>query len=405
MNHVNTDDPIFNIKFLQLIKNRPCLWNYSLSEYSKRHIIEKVWKEVAGEMKDSVKAVPFVKMPLISIENRIKIIETYNENGRWVKTTYRIWWINLNLPIPRPSQQLGLSTMTKWRILRKDLFLKPYKVQLVQELKPADHYVRQTTDLLQTKFPDRVISRNFALNWPPRSCDLTPLDYFLWGYVKDQVYADNPLTIEALKANIERAIREIEPQLCQNVITNFNKRIDVLANCRERWRNIRTSYLRSLKKPSSGSSTKKPYYLAGYLDFILPYTKRKTTIINMEELFDNNETSEEDNSEFQENTENTENQELPSQSQAVSVPKKQKVTQIPSSSSNPVDDSLLEWLENKKERDNFKKEEPNMSFFRSLLPDVMKMTDKQNRRFRQKVIGLIDEILDDADIRQDINLL
>ena len=37
------------------------------------------------------------------------------------------------------------------------------------------------TDLLRTVFENRIISRNSDVNWPPRSCDLTPLDYFLWG--------------------------------------------------------------------------------------------------------------------------------------------------------------------------------------------------------------------------------
>ncbi|KZC03964.1 hypothetical protein WN55_01224 [Dufourea novaeangliae] len=77
------------------------------------------------------------------------------------------------------------------------------------------------------KFPDRIISRNSAVNWPPRSCDLTPLDYFLRGYVKDQVYADNPQSIEALKINIRRVIGEIGSQLCKNVIENFDRRINV----------------------------------------------------------------------------------------------------------------------------------------------------------------------------------
>ncbi|KZC04047.1 hypothetical protein WN55_03832, partial [Dufourea novaeangliae] len=88
--------------------------------------------------------------------------------------------------------------------------------------------------LLQKKFPDRIISRNSAVNWPPRSCDLTPLDYFLWGYVKDQVNADNPQSIEALKTNIRRVIGEIEQQLCKNVIENFDKRIDVCKRGRNR---------------------------------------------------------------------------------------------------------------------------------------------------------------------------
>ena len=38
---------------------------------------------------------------------------------------------------------------------------------------------RVTIDLLKGKFGKRVISRNGPVEWPPRSCDLTPLDFFL----------------------------------------------------------------------------------------------------------------------------------------------------------------------------------------------------------------------------------
>ena len=37
-------------------------------------------------------------------------------------------------------------------------------------------------------FGDRVIALNRAVEWPPRSPDLTPLDFFLWGYLKSKVY-------------------------------------------------------------------------------------------------------------------------------------------------------------------------------------------------------------------------
>ncbi|GFS51659.1 hypothetical protein TNCV_613471 [Trichonephila clavipes] len=45
------------------------------------------------------------------------------------------------------------------------------------------HTARATIDLLKDSFGDRLFSRFGTVNWPPRSCDLTPLDYFLWGYV------------------------------------------------------------------------------------------------------------------------------------------------------------------------------------------------------------------------------
>ncbi|GFU43897.1 putative DD41D transposase [Trichonephila clavipes] len=41
------------------------------------------------------------------------------------------------------------------------------------------HTDRATIDLLKDTFDDRLISRFGPVNWPPRSCDLTPLDYFL----------------------------------------------------------------------------------------------------------------------------------------------------------------------------------------------------------------------------------
>jgi len=48
--------------------------------------------------------------------------------------------------------------------------------------------------------------------------------------------------------------------------------------CKERWRNIRSSYLRHLKNvPPSGSGVKPktPYYLTEYLQFLQPFTKSR----------------------------------------------------------------------------------------------------------------------------------
>ncbi|GFV63143.1 putative DD41D transposase [Trichonephila clavipes] len=58
------------------------------------------------------------------------------------------------------------------------------------------HTTRATIYLLKDTFGDRLISRFGPVNWPPSSCDLTPLDYFLWGYVKSLVYADKPQTLD-----------------------------------------------------------------------------------------------------------------------------------------------------------------------------------------------------------------
>ncbi|GFV21795.1 DUF4817 domain-containing protein, partial [Trichonephila clavipes] len=70
-------------------------------------------------------------------------------------------------------------------------------------------------DLLKDAFNDRLISRFEPVNWPPRSCDLTPLDYFLWGYVKSLVYADKPQTLDHLEDKIRRVIADIRPQMLE----------------------------------------------------------------------------------------------------------------------------------------------------------------------------------------------
>ena len=58
-------------------------------------------------------------------------------------------------------------------------------------------------------FPGRVISHFGDQNWPPRSCDLIPLDFFLWGFLKSRVYVNQPATTRELQEEIERCINEI----------------------------------------------------------------------------------------------------------------------------------------------------------------------------------------------------
>ena len=72
------------------------------------------------------------------------------------------------------------------------------------------HTAEATLDVLRSVFEDRIISRRSDVVWPPRKYDLTPLNYYLWGAVKDKWYADKPDTIDALKDNIREAIGELQ---------------------------------------------------------------------------------------------------------------------------------------------------------------------------------------------------
>ena len=78
------------------------------------------------------------------------------------------------------------------------------------------HTAEATLDVLRPVFEDRIISRRASVVWPLRSCDLTPLDYYLWGALKEK-----PKIIDALKYNIHEAIGEILLHTIDNVLKNW----------------------------------------------------------------------------------------------------------------------------------------------------------------------------------------
>ncbi|KFM63296.1 hypothetical protein X975_25949, partial [Stegodyphus mimosarum] len=79
------------------------------------------------------------------------------------------------------------------------------------------HIARRVKDLLRASFgDDRVLSRHFRHAWPPRSPDLSPCDYWLWGYLKSQVYCDRPTSQGMLKDNIRRQCLTITPDMLCN---------------------------------------------------------------------------------------------------------------------------------------------------------------------------------------------
>ena len=76
------------------------------------------------------------------------------------------------------------------------------------------HTAEAILDVLRLVFEDRIISRRADIVWPLRSCDLTSLDYYLWGAFK-------PETIDALKDNICETIGEIQLHAIDTYIQNW----------------------------------------------------------------------------------------------------------------------------------------------------------------------------------------
>ncbi|GFV26917.1 DUF4817 domain-containing protein [Trichonephila clavipes] len=121
----------------------------------------------------------------------------------------------------------------RYRAMITNFFIPELNNHDVQELwfqqdGATCHTARATIDLLKDTFGDRLISRFGPVNWPPRSCNLTPLDYFLWGHVKSLVYADKPQMLDNLEDNIRRVIADIRPQMLEKVIENWTSRLDYI---------------------------------------------------------------------------------------------------------------------------------------------------------------------------------
>uniref|UniRef100_V5GU21 Transposable element Tc3 transposase n=1 Tax=Anoplophora glabripennis TaxID=217634 RepID=V5GU21_ANOGL len=79
---------------------------------------------------------------------------------------------------------------------------------LLQDGAPP-HFRRDVREFLDNTFPNRWIGRNGPVAWPPRSPDLTPCDFFLWGYMKNLVFKTPVNTREEMIVRIEQAAATI----------------------------------------------------------------------------------------------------------------------------------------------------------------------------------------------------
>ena len=71
------------------------------------------------------------------------------------------------------------------------------------------HFSKDVRAWLHNTFPERWMGRRGPIEWPPRSPDLTPLDFFLWGYLKSVVYAKHPKSLDELKQQIATACADL----------------------------------------------------------------------------------------------------------------------------------------------------------------------------------------------------
>jgi len=79
------------------------------------------------------------------------------------------------------------------------------------------HFAINVRQWLNENFQNKWIGRGSTIRWPARSPDLTPLDFFLWGYVKQKVYVEPPTTAQDMQLRIRQVFASITPIMLERV--------------------------------------------------------------------------------------------------------------------------------------------------------------------------------------------
>lgn len=111
-----------------------------------------------------------------------------------------------------------------WNQLQKD-YPAEYGRMWFQQDGATPHTSNDSLEWLTARFKKKIVSRKTEIQWPPYSPDLSPPDFFLWGYMKDRIYQNSPKTIPQLKKNIRDVVKGIERPILKSVMQNFALRL------------------------------------------------------------------------------------------------------------------------------------------------------------------------------------
>lgn len=91
----------------------------------------------------------------------------------------------------------------------------------------SPHYAILVREWLDENIP-QWIGRRGVIPWPARSPDLSPMDFFFWGYIKSKIFRDAPARNKAeLKARILAEFEKFDSKILKNVHLHFASRMQL----------------------------------------------------------------------------------------------------------------------------------------------------------------------------------
>ncbi|KAF4520687.1 hypothetical protein B566_EDAN006363 [Ephemera danica] len=202
------------------------------------------------------------------------------------------------------------------------------------------------------------------------------------------------------------AWQDIAQQLAQDV----SDETITVEDCKLRWKSLRGCITRDKKFARQGNKNKKPYYLKDHLEFVKPFTRIATrTSRSSVRLVSSDATVDGDLAE--QRPENGTTTETESQTVHVQINRPESLHQLPREAeqselilqANTSDMRLR--AAGREHEDNIavpavhpppmpaEDENPDLIFFKSLLPDLSRMNPRQRSTFRLGVVSLIDQVL------------
>ena len=115
-----------------------------------------------------------------------------------------------------------MNVLTRfWRALGPFCGHEARGQQWFMQDRAAPHTARWVLTWLTDHFEGCLISRFTEKTWASHSPDLNPLDSFLWGHLEDQMSGEQFQTLIDLKSLVERLIRAVTPEQCEDTIQHF----------------------------------------------------------------------------------------------------------------------------------------------------------------------------------------
>ncbi|KAL3269368.1 hypothetical protein HHI36_008439 [Cryptolaemus montrouzieri] len=199
---------------------------------------------------------------------------------------------------------------------------------------------------------------------------------------------------------VDYSNKDLQEQSWQEISDIIGGTVD---DCKSRWKNLRGGLTRYLNRPLTLSGTRhvKKYYLYDYMKFLLPFTRTRSrnnvgnkSSDNLNEFISQNESHGDVSTDLEMDLEENyngnfqENQFYTNDTNHAEVDEDAVISKIPMQNEDPFGEAVKMYFARKLAKD----QNPDLEFFKSILPDIADFSPSQKRRFKQKVLKAIDEV-------------